>query len=102
MMQHVSRTCTSLLHRFWIEFVYPDRYIDWPPRADGVTAYTLDDALRLIGAEIFRDAPLPPIRAVIEDVDVTTLDEKHVISNMDPPNWRGIWYPRTALHVPVR
>jgi hypothetical protein len=29
-----------------------------------------------------------------QDVDVQSLDQGHVIPNMHPPNWRGIWYPK--------
>jgi len=30
---------------------------------------------------------------LIEDVDVSTLDQDHVARNMLDPNERGIWYP---------
>jgi hypothetical protein len=80
--------------RFWIEFDYPDRPINWPPKECGVTAFTVEDALQLIRAAYHRDAHLPPISRIIEDVDVMSLDQKHVIPNMNPPSWRGIWYPR--------
>ena len=31
---------------------------------------------------------------VIEDVDVRDLDQNHVVPNMDPPNFHGVWFPR--------
>jgi len=38
--------------------------------------------------------PLPfPVASSIEDVDIRTLDQGHVIPNMLPPSWRGIWFP---------
>jgi len=35
---------------------------------------------------------MPPVRKVVENVDVSTLDD-HVRPNMHPPNWRGMWFP---------
>jgi len=34
-----------------------------------------------------------PIASSVEDVDVRTLDQGHVIPNMLPPDRRGVWYP---------
>jgi hypothetical protein len=82
------------LRRFWIEFDDPDRPINWRPKACGVTAFTMAEAWQRIRTEHSREAPLPPINRIIADVDVSTLDEKHVLPNMNPPSWRGIWHPR--------
>jgi hypothetical protein len=86
------------LRRFWIEF---------EPRLSfgsgfGVTAIDVDDALGLI-AEWRRDFlsrdvdPLPPPMRIVEDVDVSTLDPGHVLNQINPPIWRGVWYPRSSL-----
>ena len=57
----------------------------------GVTAYSRDDAAELIReAKIFSESD---IISVAEDVDIRTLDQNHVIPNMGPPNFRGIWFP---------
>jgi hypothetical protein len=37
---------------------------------------------------------LPPIRNVIEDVNISTLDVCHVQANMGVSIWRGVWFPR--------
>jgi hypothetical protein len=82
------------LVRFWFEF---DRDASRTARAKpfvGVTAWTRDDAEQLIGASVFRGEPLPPISRVTENIDVSTLDAGHVLPNMEPPNVRGVWYPR--------
>ena len=82
-----------LLHRFWIEFE-PGSGIAWPPRwACGVTAYSLDDAMQLLRLRVFRECDVPPVRKVVEDVDITTLDRGHVRPNMGVPIWRGVWFP---------
>ena len=108
-MPHAAETgdtpvVESVLTRYWIEF-------DWPqpdgvattvfgPHGFGVTAFDLDDALGLIRTEFFdrienagRAKPEPPVRSVVEDVDVSLLSD-HVRPNMYPPNWRGVWYPK--------
>jgi hypothetical protein len=84
------------LTRYWFEFDWTERE---PPAGArlgcGVTAYTYDDALNLLRDQLFEGGDLPPVAHVREDVDVTTLDQGHVIPNMRPPNWRGIWFPQT-------
>jgi hypothetical protein len=60
----------------------------------GVTALSHDEAQRwALEALSF----LPPGAAftgeVVEDVDIRTLDQGHVIPNMLPPSNRGVWYP---------
>lgn len=79
------------LRRFWFEF---DPSADVPPGARlgcGVTAVSRDDAERLIREGFGCD--LPPVRRVIKDVDVTTLDEGHVLPNIGDVSVRGVWYP---------
>jgi hypothetical protein len=86
------------LRRYWIEPAWPKPEGTvaglLEPFGFGVTAFSLDDALGLLRREFFEPmgSPLPPVRGVIEDVDVSTLDD-HVRPNMHPPNWRGVWYP---------
>ena len=93
-MNHAS------LRRFWIEFA-PDPGSLATTRF-GVTAIDLADALALI--ERWRGGVTPhsmrPFGApvnVVEDVDVSTLDAGHVLPNMLPPHWRGVWYPATSI-----
>jgi hypothetical protein len=61
-------------------------------RQCGVTAFKFDDALWLMQELVFKDAPMPPIQSLIEDVDVSTLDQ-HVRPNILAPIWRGFWFP---------
>ena len=42
--------------------------------------------------DLLEGRPPPPIRRVVEDVDIKQLDQGHVIPNMDPPVWRGVWF----------
>jgi hypothetical protein len=77
------------LTRFW--FVLDD------PRSGlgyGVTAYDEADARDLIQRLIFQAAQMPPVLEVVSDVKVPDLDQGHVVPNMNPPNWRGVWFPK--------
>ena len=83
------------MKRYWFEFALPDdgSFPAGITLGIGVTGYDYGDALRLIAAQVFVDLPMSPIKRVIDDVDVSTLDQDHVIPNMKPPNLRGIWFP---------
>ena len=84
-----------MLIRYWFEFQY-SHHSEVPIGLGlgcGVTAYNYDDAIFLLGKEVFENKPIAPIKKVIENVDVSTLDAGHVLPNMLPPNLRGIWYP---------
>ena len=81
------------LHRYWIRFDDPHRLSHELGLGCGVTAYDLDDAISLLERDVFK-GPMPfRIASSVEDVDVRTLDQGHVIPNMLPPNRRGIWFP---------
>jgi hypothetical protein len=78
------------LTRYWFEFDTGSRFRSW----FGVTAWTLDDARLLLSQKVFDGDELSTEVSVIENVDVSTLDEGHVVPFIAPPNERGIWYPR--------
>ncbi|HTK20761.1 MAG TPA: hypothetical protein VL442_14645 [Mucilaginibacter sp.] len=80
------------LIRFWFEFDRNDLLMA-VRLGCGVTAWNYDDAIHILKEEIFRDAPFPKIKKVKEDIDVSTLDQGHILPNMLPPNVRGVWYP---------
>ena len=92
----------SRLSRYWIEFAWPKREgtpFGTEDHSFGVTAHGYEDALRLIREQFFdafsvagRPKPEPPVRRVVENIDVPTLPD-HVRSGMRPPNWRGVWFP---------
>ena len=70
----------------------------WFPTATGfgfgVTARTRDEAeamARQAAAQLRR--AFEPLK-VVEDVDVRTLDEGHVVPNIGPVNFPGVWFPR--------
>lgn len=58
----------------------------------GVTAYSLEDAKLLI--EKANISYNYQILEIIEDVDIKTLDQNHIIPNMGATNFRGVWFPK--------
>jgi hypothetical protein len=73
------------LRRFW--FTIPSHW------GIGVTAYTREEAEALArsAAQQLRWEFAPS--HVAEDIDLRTLDQGHVIPNMRPPNFHGVWFP---------
>jgi hypothetical protein len=61
----------------------------------GVTAFSLDEAIRIINLEGYGDYLPEDIGQlnVIENVTITQLDQRHVVPNMGPMVMRGLWYP---------
>jgi hypothetical protein len=84
------RAVAATLHRYWITLADPAR---GSRLGYGVTAYHEVDA-RSVLAYLAFDGEEPEIAEVRPDVDVRDLDQGHVIPNVNPPNWRGIWYPK--------
>jgi hypothetical protein len=82
------------LVRFWFEF---ETTASWRAAGRpwvGVTALDAQDAREIVQHAVFGGDPLPPVEKLIEDVDISDLDPKHVLNQMAPPNLRGVWYPR--------
>jgi hypothetical protein len=76
----------SLLRRFWFETANK-----LGCAGIGVTAYSREDAERLIQAE--ETLKHYELVSVIDDVDIRSLDQNHIVPNIGPVNFRGIWYP---------
>lgn len=81
------------LKRFWFRFASIEP-LSSLRLGCGVTAYDYDDAIAILRETIFLNQELPSVDSVIEGVDVTSLDQRHVIPNMEPVIWRGVWYPK--------
>jgi hypothetical protein len=77
------------LTRYWFKFAVTGHELGC-----GVTAHDHDDAVALLRDTVFAGEALPKVEEVIEDVDIRSLDQKHVIPNMEPPIWRGVWFPK--------
>jgi len=89
------RTVTIMLSRFWIEFVESNG-AGLPigvSRGCGVSAYSYNDAIKILEYRVFSTKKIPQIAKVIENVDVSLLDEGHVQPNMGNVLIRGVWFP---------
>jgi hypothetical protein len=85
---------STLLNSYWLKFDPP---VAMSPIGVGVTAYSIDDAMGLLAAELRKDV-LKPV-AVIENVAMADLDQGHVVPNMHPITARGVWFPKlSAFH----
>ena len=81
--------------RYWFEFEQDDKFF---PRVVvgvgcGVTAYDKNDAITLLQKTVFNDRTMPSITQIIENVDISELDESHVLPNMGNVFERGVWFP---------
>ncbi|QIH34428.1 hypothetical protein [Sphingobacterium sp. DR205] len=81
--------------RYWLTFNL-ENFADPPfgiKLGCGVTALSKYDALKIVEEKIFFNTAIPPISSIIGDIDVSSLDENHIIPNMSSPTMRGIWFP---------
>jgi hypothetical protein len=89
----VSKDMASLI-QYWFEFEPSISHMAKITPWWGVTAWTVEDALSLISLTGRFGDSLPVVTRLVESVDISTLDQNHVITNMNPPKDRGIWYPK--------
>ncbi|HKT12770.1 MAG TPA: hypothetical protein VJW77_13185 [Terriglobia bacterium] len=87
-----------MLRKYWFEFDLSQSPAPTagPEPCCGVTAYDYEDALALLKENVFREGDLPPIRNVVEDIDISALDEKRVRSKIGIPVFRGVWFPENS------
>ena len=93
----------ELVTRFWFEFDLSGenlrRFPYFPAYGIGITAYDYHDALRLLRKWVIRGDEMPPIIDVIEDVDISRLEQEFGPRNLrlGCPVWRGVWHPPVNL-----
>jgi hypothetical protein len=83
---------TEWLTRYWFSF---DR-LSGPNRLRlgcGVTAVNYEDALALLSQRLSKPS-LETIVQCTENIDVSTLDPRHILPNIGDVTVRGIWFPR--------
>ncbi|HET6648209.1 MAG TPA: hypothetical protein VFH01_12855 [Pyrinomonadaceae bacterium] len=78
----------SRLISYW---VVPQEEHCGVPFGIGVTAYSVADAFALI-RECNWPMDLSAVK-VTENVKFDDLDQQHVVPNMGPMTFRGVWYP---------
>jgi hypothetical protein len=80
------------LKKFWFK-IKNDRKL--PPgiiMGCGITAFGIQDAKELLSKNVFNNEPFE-IEDFKEDIDISTLDKNHVLTNMNSPHSRGVWFP---------
>ena len=82
-------TCHRALRRFW--FPLPRDF------GIGVTAASEAEARALAEEARVRYFPDQALGAVVPDIDLATLDAKHMLNNAGPVVVRGVWYPRLNI-----
>ena len=82
------------LRRFW--FPVPGHL------GIGVTAYSRTEAEALARTAANQVGWPFDAGVVVEDIDVRDLDQNHVVPNMGPVNFHGVWYPAFNLGGSVR
>jgi hypothetical protein len=75
----------SHLRRFW--FPLPGHI------GIGVTAFSRSEAEALAQSAAREMGWTYSSGAVVEDIDIRDLDQKHVLPNMGLVNFRGVWFP---------
>lgn len=93
---------TNCLKRYWFEFDYPKArlsFYGYIPIGDccGITAYDYDDAIKIMHRFILRENEKPIFKRVVENVDISALEDENVKYNSGVPIWRGVWYPAYNL-----
>ena len=67
----------------------------------GVTAYDFVVALKLIKDRPFIGAELPELSVCVVNIDVSTLDENHILPNIGLTHCRGIWFPNLNVVLEI-
>ena len=81
----------SFLHRYWFDTKVKGI------SGFGVTAYSVEDATTIVDDVAQHLGLSVEVIKIVEDVDVRDLDQNHVVPNMGPPNFRGVWFPNLNL-----
>lgn len=81
------------LIRFWFIFESKSGLAPAFKLGCSVTAYNFDDALELLHQKGIQHNGKVVLKDYIENIDITSLDPNHILPNILPPNFRGIWYP---------
>jgi len=63
----------------------------------GVSAYSLDDALRLLRQYGYDVDLTDPAVTVREHPVLTEYEQRHIAPSMGPQQLRGVWYPQHNL-----
>ena len=82
------------MKRFWMNFSATNKeLLPVISLGCGVTARNKEEALAIVQEKIFNGKKMPTPSEVIENIDISSLDEKHIRPNMGSIFLPGIWFP---------
>jgi hypothetical protein len=81
------------MRRFWIA-IEPLPYASNLNLGCGVTAETEEEAVAILLERAAASNDAVSIRSITLDVDVSTLDDRHVLPNVGNIFRKGIWWPQ--------
>ncbi|MBI1867945.1 MAG: hypothetical protein HYS06_06585 [Methylocystis sp.] len=81
-----------MLRRYWfqLEELSPPDLLN---RGCGITAYDIEDASVILRNIVFSIYKPRDVLAVVEDIDISTLDEGRVRKGIGDPSVYGVWFP---------
>ena len=83
-----------MTRKFWFRFDIPASELPIGVGLGcGVNARSLELALEMVRERVFA-GPLPALSVVIEDVEISSLDEEHVLPNLGDVFAEGVWFPK--------
>jgi hypothetical protein len=80
------------LKKFWFKIKNNRKLPPGVIMGCGITAFNIDDAKKILSEKVFKNE-LYEIEEFKENVDISTLDTNHILTNMHPTNIRGVWFP---------
>jgi hypothetical protein len=87
-----ERRSGDMLHRYWFELSQSN-----DPNilntGCGITAFSVEDAKNILESEVFKVYGGRNIINIIENIDISDLDDGVVKPNMKQPTIRGVWFP---------
>ena len=97
---------SDYLKRFWFELNFPKPRLGhgaYIPKDGccGITAFDYEDALRIMRRFMLMENETPIFSRVVENVDISAIENEDVHRVLGVPVWRGIWYPDYNLRNEV-
>ena len=77
------------LTTFWLTFPKDDHL----PQGIGVTAYNEEDVYILLNEQGWLWHEEAQEVCIKHNIQINELDQNHVVNNMGPMQFRGVWYP---------
>lgn len=83
----------KFLRRFWFNFNKSDKLPPGLAWGCGITSFDKEDAIKILKEHVFQNFDYVEPFEIIEDIDVSELDQNHIVPNIGPPSIRGVWFP---------